>query len=140
MKQIKARLIRLEERLTLKVKKGEPEPLGVALGCPPETFIDWYDHCLHLDSKWHTLSFQQKYEAVFKFNYKPGYDLPEFAKGLTTEFFDCNIALFRVEERARRRAKPGLNDFEYAELTNEEKEAYQREWQEQEEKLKGSIP
>lgn len=79
-----------------------------------------------LKSKWHTLGFQDRYEAVREFCYKPGYNLPEYAEGITKgELRGCLIALFRAEEKVRH--------------PEGDEAAYYKAWQEEEGKLRGTI-
>lgn len=47
MKTLIRRIEAIELRMKPKLEEKEDKPIGIALGCTPDAFIDWYDYCLH---------------------------------------------------------------------------------------------
>ncbi|HEX3035825.1 MAG TPA: hypothetical protein VHT73_11985 [Thermodesulfobacteriota bacterium] len=128
MRSIEKRISELEQCIS-HIKQEKPlEPIGIILGCGPEAFVDWFDSFLHSSSKWHTFSFQERYDAVFQFCYKPGDTLPEYADSLAVELYDVIIETVRAEKRVREAVG--------SHFTHEE---YYRAWQSEEGTLRDRL-
>jgi hypothetical protein len=98
---LEKRIARLEDRMRLaRFESGESVPIAVQLELSPTDFIPWYDHLLHSDSAWHTLSFNEKYRISFELNFKPGCNVPEDCPVSAVELLRCNVLAINLIDDA----------------------------------------
>ncbi|HEX3036126.1 MAG TPA: hypothetical protein VHT73_13570 [Thermodesulfobacteriota bacterium] len=131
MRSLEKRIEALEKRFN-SIKQEKPlEPIGVMLGCSPDALIGWFDFLLHSGSKWHTLSFQEKFDVVYQSCYQPGLKLSRYP-GIEVEILDALIETIRAEKRVRKLV--GENDAPYF-----SGEAFDRAWEEEEGKIRDRL-
>ncbi|HEX3037064.1 MAG TPA: hypothetical protein VHT73_18420 [Thermodesulfobacteriota bacterium] len=85
MRTLEERLEALEQSFTFRKGEESIPPIGIALGCSVEAFIDWFDYCLHPSSKWHELDFEEKYEITVDLCYRRDEKKPEHQKWIRVE-------------------------------------------------------